>query len=146
MNKKHYNTAGRVNLTAYLKSTAKHPPQSAEEIYTGVCQFCSDSAEGAPGRSSVYRMLSTLADEGEIKKFPIQAGENGFVYQYVGNERHCDAHFHLHCLCCGQVIHLECDCSQSIFDHLFSTHGFRVDQGRSILYGTCDACAKRRQA
>lgn len=146
MNKKHYNTAGRASLAAYLKSTAAQPPQSAEEIYAGVCQLCSASAESAPGRSSVYRMLATLANEGEVKKFPTHAGENGYIYQYVGNQRHCDAHFHLHCLCCGQVLHLECDCSQSISDHLLSTHGFQVDRGRSILYGICAACAKRGDA
>lgn len=146
MNKKHYNTAGRTRLTAYLKQTAQNPPQSAEEIYTGLCKLCADDAEGAPGRSSVYRMLATLSDEGEVKKFPVSTGEGGFVYQYVGTKRHCDAHFHLHCLSCGQVTHLECGCSQNIFDHLFSTHGFRVDQGRSILYGICDTCAKRGDA
>ena len=146
MNKKHYNTAGRQRLAAYLKQTARMAPQNAEEIYTGLCQFCSANAEDAPGRSSVYRMLSTLSDEGEVKKFPASAGEGGFVYQYVGTQRHCDTHFHLHCLCCGQVAHLECDCSQSIFDHLFSTHGFRVDRGRSVLYGICELCAKRGNA
>ena len=146
MNKKHYNTAGRTRLSAYLKQTAKGAAQSAEEIYTGLCGFCSADADGAPGRSSVYRMLAALCDEGEVKKFPASAGEGGFVYQYVGTQRHCDTHFHLHCLCCGQVAHLECDCSQSIFDHLFSTHGFRVDRGRSVLYGICELCAKRGNA
>ena len=143
MNKKHYNTAGRTRLAAYLKQTEHHAPQSAEEIYAGLCRSCSADAEDAPGRSSVYRMLGTLCDEGAVKKFPVSAGESGFVYQYVGNGRHCDTHFHLHCLSCGQVTHLECDCSHSISDHLISSHGFQVDRGRSILYGVCAQCAKR---
>ena len=146
MNKKHYNTAGRTRLSAYLKQTATGAAQSAEEIYTGLCKLCGANAEDAPGRSSVYRMLAALCDGGEVKKFPAGAGEGGFVYQYVGMQRHCDAHFHLHCTSCGQVTHLECACSQNIFDHLFSTHGFRVDRGRSILYGICELCAKRGNA
>ncbi|MBQ8356677.1 MAG: transcriptional repressor [Clostridia bacterium] len=143
MEKKHYNTAGRTRLAAYLKDIRKQPPQGAEEIYMGLCRSCADEGGGAPGRSSVYRMLASLCEEGEVKKFPVGKDEAGFVYQYVGNEHHCDAHFHLHCLICGNVTHLECDCSKEIFDHLFAAHGFRADRGRSVLYGTCAACAAR---
>jgi Fur family ferric uptake transcriptional regulator len=139
MEKKRYNTAGKLKLAAYLKGTADLPPQSAEEIYAGLC-----AAEGtAPGRSSVYRMLGTLCEEGTVQRFPAGTGENSFVYQHVGNHRSCHTHLHLHCTVCGTVTHLECKCSREITEHLMASHGFAVDAGRSVLYGTCTACAAK---
>ena len=146
MNQKHYNTTGRKRRAAYLKQTKNEPPQSAEEIYTGLCKLCGANAEDAPGRSSVYRMLAAMSDGGEVKKFPAGIGESGFVYQYVGNDRHCNAHFHLHCLACGQVTHLDCRCGDEMALAPLRSHGFTVDRGRSILYGICELCAKRGDA
>ena len=139
MEKMHYNTAGRISLAAYLKKVSAEPPKSAEEIYTGLCTEC----DSAPGRSSVYRMLAALTTEGEVQKFRAGDDQGGFVYQYVGSARHCDSHFHLHCLSCGDVLHLECKCGGEIAEHLLATHGFHIDQGRSVLYGLCAACAAR---
>ena len=139
MEKKRYNTAGKVKLAAYLKSTADLPPQSAEDIYLGLCS----AEQTAPGRSSVYRMLATLCEEGDVQRFPAGKGEGGFVYQHVGSHRKCNAHLHLHCTVCGAVTHLECKCNTEIASHLMSSHGFAVDAGRSVLYGTCAACAAK---
>ena len=143
MEKKHYQTAGRTRLATYLKQIAAEPPKNAEEIYHGLCRFCSADGISAPGRSSVYRMLSALCEEGEVTKFPAGNGDSTSVYQHVGAHRNCDHHFHLHCLSCGDVLHLECKCSDEVADHLFDTHGFSVDRGRSVLYGICAACSKR---
>jgi len=141
MEKKHYNTAGRSRLVDYLKRVAKEPPKNAEEIYTEINAACRADGSDTPGRSSVYRMLSALCEAGEVKKFPAGNGENCAVYQYVGNHRHCDSHFHLHCLVCGDVTHLECQCSDEVANHLLASHGFQVDRGRSVLYGLCAACS-----
>lgn len=143
MEKKHYNTPGRARLAEYLKKFATEPPKSADEIYMGLLGDCSAEGVCAPGRSSVYRMLAVMTEEGEVTKFPAGKGENGFVYQYVGSAHRCGSHFHLHCLSCGNVMHLECACGDEIGGHLLATHGFSVDRGRSVLYGTCAACAKK---
>ena len=143
MEKKHYNTAGRARLVGYLKTVASDPPQNADEIFNGLDTACKKDGCRAPGRRSVYRMLATLCEEGEVRKFPAGNGEAGAVYQHVGDHRHCDAHFHLHCLSCGDVLHLECHCSDEIASHLQKTHGFAVDRGQSVLYGLCAACAAK---
>ena len=137
MEKKQYNTVGRLRLAEYLRESAAGAPQSAEEIYQGLL-----SRGDAPGRSSVYRMLGTLCERGEVKKFP---ADSGFVYQFVG-ARHCDGHFHLQCLDCGKVIHLECACGEQVAAQLQGSHGFVVDRGRSVLYGKCAACAESKEA
>ena len=137
MEQKHYNTAGRERLTQYLRVHTANEPQNAEEIYNGLC------ADGkAPGRSSVYRLLAAMSAQGEVKRYRAPAPASGFLYQYAGAHR-CDAHFHLHCLQCGSVTHLECDCGAEIVAHLRERHGFVTDCGRSVLYGLCAACAER---
>lgn len=135
MEKKRYHTAGRARLLAYLRACAEQPPRSADEIYQGLLEL-----GRAPGRSSVYRMLGSLVERGEVKKFP---AESGFLYQYVGAQRGCEGHFHLRCLSCGEVTHLECACSEEVAAHLLGSHGFVVDRGKSVLYGKCAACVAR---
>ena len=133
MEKKHYQTGGRTRLLAYLKEHASRAPHSAEQIYGGLCAL-----GDAPAQSSVYRMLATLSAEGEVRKYP---AEGGFLYQYVGQGRTCDLHFHLQCLVCGEVTHLECGCGREIASHLSRTHGFAVDCGKTLIYGRCAKCA-----
>lgn len=144
MKKKRYNTAGRTRLAAYMKQTANEPPQNAEKIYHGLSLACSAEGVPVPGRSSVYRMLGALTETGEVQKFPAGKEESGYIYQHVGIHQHCDAHFHLHCLACGDVTHLECHCSDEVSDHLLAAHGFCVDRGRSVLYGVCAACSAKK--
>ncbi len=134
--KKHYQTAGRTALLTYLKKYTSEAAQAAHEIYRGLCD-----GEGAPGRSSVYRMLGDLAQEGLVRRFRAGAESEGYVYQFVGAEGHCEGHLHLQCLACGKIAHLKCACNAEIAENLMKTHGFLVDSGRSVLYGTCAACA-----
>ncbi|MBQ2773618.1 MAG: transcriptional repressor [Clostridia bacterium] len=132
--KKQYQTAGRTALLAYLKRETTETPQTADEIYRGVTAM-----EHAPGRSSVYRMLGEFAADGTVRKYQAEGG--GSVYQFVGEHADCGGHLHLQCISCGRVSHLKCDCSVEISLHLMKTHGFLVDSGRSVLYGTCSMCA-----
>ena len=138
MEQKHYKTAGKERLVAYLSAHTAQNPQRAEEIYEGL------SREGnAPGRSSVYRQLSAMAASGEVKRHRAPAPETGYLYQFIGHAHHCDKHFHLHCLRCGEVAHLECGCGNEIAEHLLAAHGFACDCGRSVIYGVCASCAKK---
>ena len=136
MEKKHYNTAGRGRLIAFLREHATDTPKSAEEIYTGL------AARGeAPGYSSVYRLLSKLTLEGQVRRLRAPAPAKGYLFQYT-KAHACHAHFHLHCLSCGAVTHLECDCGAEISAHLLREHGFATDCGRTVFYGTCAKCAE----
>ena len=140
MEKKQYQTAGRACLVEYLRKNADLAPQSADEIYAGLC--AEENVGKKPGRSSVYRMLSTLTEQGEVKKFATGDERGVSVYQYVG-ERRCNAHFHLHCLSCGQVTHLSNTCGDQLAGTLMQSVDFFVDRGRSVLYGVCAACAEK---
>lgn len=133
--KKQYQTAGRTALLAYLKEKMTGAPETAEEIYRGMA-----AGQHAPGRSSVYRLLGELAADGTVRKS--RATGAGFVYQLAGERGDCGGHLHLQCLSCGKVSHLKCACGDAITSNLMKTHGFLVDRGRSVLFGTCADCAK----
>ena len=136
METKHYNTVGREKLIAYLRANAADTPKSAEAIFAGL------SVKGdAPGYSSVYRLLSKLASEGTVRRLRAPAPAKGYLFQYTDTHA-CHAHFHLHCLSCGAVTHLECDCGAEISAHLLREHGFTTDCGRTVFYGTCAKCTE----
>ena len=132
--KKRYQTAGRAALLAYLKAKTTDTPRSADEIYR-----CVTEAGAAVGRSSVYRLLGELSEAGTVRRSRVGGA---YVYQFVGEHAGCGGHLHLQCLSCGRVCHLKCDCNEEISSHLRKTHGFLVDSGRSVLLGTCAACAR----
>lgn len=131
--KKRYQTAGRAALLACLKEKATETPQGVYEIWRHM-----NEAGAQVGRSSVYRLLGEMAAQGTVRKYTAKGGS---AYQFVGERADCSGHLHLQCLSCGRVCHLKCDCNEEISSHLRQTHGFLVDSGRSVLYGTCAACA-----
>ena len=135
METKHYNTAGREKLIAFLRENAADTPKSAESIYAGLAE-----KGDAPGYSSVYRLLSKLAQEGTVRRLRAPAPAKGYLYQF-SDAHACHAHFHLHCLSCGAVTHLECACGEEISAHLLREHGFATDCDHTVFYGTCAACA-----
>lgn len=135
MKRGQYKTRGRAQLLAHLEATAD-VPRTAKEICSVLCW-----GEDGLSTSSVYRMLSELCEAGEVKRHRLPSPAEGYAYQYVGNAHRCESHFHLHCLCCGGVTHLECGCGNEIAAHLAREHGFLPDRGRSVIYGTCAACA-----
>lgn len=128
---KNYNTEGKTRLIDFLKN-------NSETQFT-VEDICLSLNGNLSKRSSLYRNLGALCSEGVVKKFH---GDNGYVYQFVGG-MDCSNHFHLKCLRCEKILHLECEKGSELTSHIMSHHGFSVDSGRSILYGVCDACAEK---
>lgn len=132
-----YKTAGRQRLLNFLQS---HPDrQFPVDELTDELNRANDAREAKSSKSTLYRHLSELCDEGTVRKYRNDT-QSAYVYQYVGRGECCH-HFHLKCLSCGALVHLECAVSQELLCHIQSDHHFRVDSGRSILYGTCEKCA-----
>ena len=94
------------------------------------------------GKATIYRSLDRMVENGEIKKFLSDGGE-GAMYQLIDSDNRCDRHFHLKCTCCGEVIHMDCEFMDEFERHIMEHHHFRVDNGRTIIYGLCEGCAQR---
>ena len=127
-----YKTAGRQRLLGFLE---ENPDRhfTAEEIADALTES---------GKSSVYRQLSGLCRDGAVRKYRSDT-QSAYVYQFVGFGD-CQHHFHLKCVRCGKVIHLNCGLSDELIAHVGEEHGFGIDTGRSILYGYCADCEEER--
>lgn len=126
----HYMTKGRRQILAFLEKN-QDKQLTAEDVFVAL-------GKDAPGQSSVYRILSSLADDGAVRRERRENGE-GVLYQYAENLG-CDEHFHLKCTECGKVVHLRCDLIDDLARHILTDHGFIVDKGRSVIYGKCEKC------
>lgn len=129
---KEYNTKQKTILINYLKNY-RDKQLSINEISEGVKDL-------GIGQSTVYRQISNLCKDGEIKRF--RAEGKSVVYQYVGKDSHCHEHFHLKCSDCGKLIHLDCHEIMHLKGHIMQEHGFNIDIADSILYGKCEVCGK----
>lgn len=110
---------------------------TAEEVYLAL------KNKGAKiGQTTVYRQLERLFSEGRVRKF-IGADGHGACFQYAENGEVCRAHYHLKCVTCGRLLHAECDFLNTLSEHIQKEHGFTVDNGRTVFYGLCAACAEK---
>lgn len=97
---------------------------------------------GSPvGTATVYRQLEKLTEAGLVRKYNL---EDGACFQYVEGGKECREHFHLKCLSCGELIHVDCDFLCTIAPHILEHHGFEVDNSRTVMYGMCKNCRKER--
>lgn len=93
------------------------------------------------GIATVYRYLDKLVNKGIIRKYFLD-DKSGACYQYVEKGEKCHEHFHLKCIECGALIHLDCSYFKSLNEHILCHHGFKVDNSRTVLYGRCENCEK----
>ena len=127
-----YNTKQKENLLSYLmKNKDKHT--NVQEISAFL------SAEGTPvGVATIYR----LVEQGIVRKYAFD-GKTCACYQYIEDEEQCRSHFHLKCLSCGRLIHLDCDHLADLTRHIEEEHGFAIDYSQTVFYGRCsDCCGK----
>ncbi len=96
------------------------------------------------GKTTVYRTLDKLVESGMVRKFTAAASDSA-CYQYAGEDHaSCATHFHLKCLVCGTLFHVDCEHLAELGEHLQSEHGFTVDYSQTVLYGICSACRPKQ--
>ena len=90
------------------------------------------------GRTTVYRFLELLAEQGSVRKY--QNAQGMTQYQHIEDGARCDAHFHMMCSRCGALMHVECDQIKEFSRHLMADHGYMLDPRETILVGICRNC------
>lgn len=131
-----YQTEQKKIIVGFLKKN-RHRQFSADEISRLLCAQTPEG-EQAPGKSTVYRLVSELSENGELRRFPKSEGR-GWTYQYHSAPDCCD-HLHLKCEKCGSFIHLECGEGKQLIEHLKREHGFTIDNEKTVIFGLCEAC------
>ena len=135
MDRKSYNTKNRKLILDFLKQN-----QTIMVTAQDILAFLKNN-EITVNRSSIYRYLNQLCEEGSIMKY-IDNEEGKTVFQYVEDKHDCHSHIHLKCVKCNGIIHLECDFMEEIREHLERNHHFDLQCEGSVLYGICDKCKK----
>lgn len=135
-----YHTKQRAAVLAYFR-THPHAHVTAEELAAALRD------DGITvGKSTIYRALDKLVESGIIRRFTLNPTDSA-CYQYAGGEGGtCHSHFHLKCLVCGTLYHIDCEHLQELTAHLGAQHNFTVDYAKTVLYGTCDPCRRALSA
>lgn len=128
-----YQTKPRRLLLDFL---AKNSDQSytAEELAAALRAEYSDAA---PGKSTVYRLVSKLSQEEQIRRTEPE-GVHRSYYQI----NQCHDHLHLKCTDCGRLIHMQESASEQLLREILQTSGFSVNEHQTVLYGRCDSCKR----
>jgi Fur family ferric uptake transcriptional regulator len=129
-----YNTKQKEKLLEYLvKNKEKHT--NVQEISAFL------TAEGTPvGVATIYRQLDRLVEQGLVRKYAFD-GKTCACYQYIEDDEQCRSHFHLKCLSCGKLIHLDCEHLAELTRHIEDEHGFEIDYSQTVFYGRCSDCS-----
>lgn len=126
-----YNTGKRERILAFLTDNS----DSSFELE----RICDALTEDGKGKSTVYRIVSELVEEGCVRRLS-DGKTRHCTYQYVGDEC-CHRHLHLKCKGCGRLVHLNEDVSRDFERTLLSVGGFLLESG-TMLFGTCKDCAE----
>jgi Fur family ferric uptake transcriptional regulator len=89
--------------------------------------------------ATVYRTMKLLAECGLA--VPRQFGDGQTRYE-AATRRHADAHDHLICTACGQIVEFESERIAELQQRVARRHGFEVDRRRVELYGRCAGCRR----
>jgi Fur family ferric uptake transcriptional regulator len=133
-----YATEQKKMLLDFLTKNA-HQAFSVDELVSGMKNTYAD---GVPGISTVYRLMTKLVDEGTVKRF-VKGHSRCFVYQIVDGT-HCRSHLHLKCMECGKLLHLDDGVSDALLNQIRANNDFSVNEEETVLFGECSACAHRK--
>lgn len=127
-----YNTRQKRELLAFLRE------RSMQHFSVDDVVFEMQDRGEKIGRSTVYRYLELLAEQGSVRKY--QSVQGITQYQHVEDDSRCDSHFHMMCSRCGNLMHVDCDLMRTMSEHLIKDHGFLLDPRETILVGVCQKC------
>ncbi len=130
-----YSTRQKREMLIFLR---KHDLESytVDDLVTGM----GEQGESI-GRTTAYRYLESLAEQGEVRKYQNLRGIT--LYQHVADHAACSEHLHLMCKKCGRLYHVDCTLVRQMFRHISQDHGFELDPRESVLVGICGSCAEK---
>lgn len=129
-----YNTEQKKILTDFLRKNCDRA-YTIEELSEELKALYGDNA---PGKSTVYRLIPHLVEEGLVTRLPKGRGRS-FVYQSLEGDS-CHGHLHMRCMTCGRLFHLDDDLSCELLLKVRDLCGFSVNERDSVLLGNCLSC------
>lgn len=90
-------------------------------------------------KTTVYRNLDKMTESGKLIKHKSMLSD-GFIYQTLEEEKHCEEHIHFQCCKCGSVIHLSDEKTSEYLNSISKDLGLEIDLQLSSLNGICQKC------
>lgn len=137
MEKAFYRTKQAEKISTYLRMMAgKHA--TAKDIAEHFCKLKDNI-----GVATIYRNLDKMVEQGIIRKYTVDRN-TAACFQFIPLEGKGSEHFHLKCEKCGKLIHFDCVEFAHMQEHLAIKHGFVVNSLKTVLYGLCNECNKKK--
>lgn len=121
-------TVQRRMILGTVQRMHSHP--SAEEVYQEI-----HKEHPSISKSTVYRNLHQLAEEGEIHPVLLPDSPERF-------DDRISQHYHFRCNACGEVSDIDIDYLSDINAAVQNRYGFQVDEHDVIFRGVCPKCKK----
>lgn len=134
-----YATEQKKMLSHFLTENSEHA-YTIEELMAGMQARYGNHV---PGKSTVYRLMTHLVEEGTVKRF-VKGHSRTFLYQITAGD-HCHSHLHLKCMDCGRLIHLDNQLSDTLLDKIRSCSDFTVSEEETVLFGECSDCHQHKK-
>ena len=129
-----YNTEQKKILTSFLRQNRERA-YTIEELISALDKLYGNEA---PAKSTVYRLIHNLVDEGQVRRL-VKGHGRKFVYQAVMSDS-CRCHLHMRCISCGKLFHLDEQLSDELLLKVRDLCGFAVSEEETILLGKCLSC------
>lgn len=91
------------------------------------------------GRATVFRVLSAMADDGELQRIKFTDDDDRFDVTV-------SPHYHIVCRECGRVDDVRFDEEPELEDHIRDCAGFLVENITIELKGLCRTCREKTDA
>lgn len=125
-------TSPRRTLVEHIFDTHKH--FDADELIVDL-----EHAGLKVSRATVYRTLPMLVEAGLLRELRL-TNRTAFEHAYG-----YPSHDHLHCQQCDAIIEFANDEIRRLRDEIAQQHGFRAENHRFVITGTCAACSRPRR-
>jgi len=121
------NTVQRQIVLEAIKRLNTHP--TIEEIYDEL-----HNGHPSISKTTVYRNLRQLADNGIIRKVSLPDGLERY-------DRNTEPHYHFKCEACGNIYDVIVGYLTDLNDMVKEKYGYRVERHDVVFSGVCLECA-----
>ena len=120
-------TKQRREVLNAVMSRCDHP--TVDDIYLQLHEINPKISKG-----TVYRNLNLLSENNEITHVRVPGADR--------YDSRLDSHYHVYCICCGNVVDAPIDYSTAFDELTESETGFSINRHRMIFEGICPECRK----
>ena len=89
--------------------------------------------------ATLYRYLDKLVASNKVRKYT-STHLGKACYQYIDDTCKNHNHFHMICLKCNKLIHLDCELMNEFIEHVENHHKFKIMPEKVVYYGYCNEC------